>query len=133
MTPPRDDKKTSKGGWTDPAAATHNPFAALAARKETLPAPPAEPPQDDPAPPQDATPARAVLRLEKKGRGGKTVTLVTHLALPPDALDTWCKDLRKELGCGGQVEGDALAFHGDHLDRLTRALTARGVARITRP
>src|SRR2546425_8423832 len=66
-------------------------------------------------------PARAVVRLERKGRGGKEVTVVEQLGLPAAALRDWLKGLKAALGCGGAVEDDALVLQGDHRDRV-RAL-----------
>ena len=104
----------------------HNPFGALREKLGDLPAGPA------PAPPEPAKgPARAVVRMERKGRGGKEVTAVEQLDLPPRELAVWLKDLKAALGCGGAVEGDALILQGDQRTRLPELLAARGVRRIT--
>jgi translation initiation factor 1 len=76
-------------------------------------------------------PAWAVVRLERKGRGGKEATLVEKLGLTPAELATWCKDLKQALGCGGVVEGDTLVLQGDLRSRLPTALTKRGVRKVT--
>jgi translation initiation factor 1 len=110
-----------------PAGAFNNPFGALAPLRSTLPDQPAPaPPKAGPRPP-----ARAVIRLERKGHGGKEVTLVTHLGLSPLELEKWAKALKSELGVGGGAEGDALVLQGDQRDRLKAALAARGITRIT--
>jgi translation initiation factor 1 len=104
----------------------NNPFGALRERLGDLPAGPA------PAPPAPAKgPARAVVRMERKGRGGKEVTAVEQLDLPPRELTVWLKDLKAALGCGGVVEGDALVLQGDQRKRLPELLAARGVRKIT--
>lgn len=123
-----------KGDWKDDAGgAFNNPFAALAGKTADKPGPaPEATPEEPSCTPEPTTPARAVVRLEKKGRGGKRVTVVSHLGLPAGELAAWCKALRTELGCGGQVEDDTLVIHGDQRDRLIRALEARGVKRVTR-
>ncbi len=76
-------------------------------------------------------PARAVLRILRKGRGGKPVTQVTHLGLSADALKEWSRVLRRELGCGAAVEGDTIVVQGDQRERLEKVLQKRGVRRIT--
>jgi translation initiation factor 1 len=81
------------------------------------------------APPKG--PARAVVRLERKGRRGKEATLVEKLGLPAAQLETWCRELKQALGCGGSVEGDAIALQGDLRQRLPALLEARGVHKIT--
>ena len=121
----------------------NNPFAVLAKRRAELPpgelaAPPvatsetAKPltaatiPKSDPR-----GPARAVVRLERKGRRGKEVTVVEHLGLPAAELEVWLKALKAGLGCGGVVEGDTLALQGDQRTRVEALLVTRGVRKIT--
>jgi translation initiation factor 1 len=72
-----------------------------------------------------------VVRLEKKGRGGKAVTVVEKLALRPAELEAWLAELKRSLGCGGAVEGDALVLQGDARERVGRLLEARGVRKVT--
>jgi translation initiation factor 1 len=76
-------------------------------------------------------PARAVVRLERKGRGGKEATVVEKLALPPATLEAWADALKRALGCGGSVEGDAIALQGDQRERARLWLEKRGVRRVT--
>ena len=110
----------------------NNPFAKLAELRDALPpgAPSERKSEAAPSPAERKPPARAVLRYERKGRGGKEVTLVEQLGLPAAELDAWCRDARKALGCGGAVEGDALALAGDQRKRLLEWLTARGVKKV---
>jgi translation initiation factor 1 len=72
-----------------------------------------------------------VVRLERKGRGGKEATIVEKLGLSPPELERWCKELKQALGCGGVVEADTIVLQGDLRARIGAVLTARGVARIT--
>jgi len=72
-----------------------------------------------------------VVRLERKGRGGKEVTVVEQLGLPAAALRDWLKALKDALGCGGAVEGDALVLQGDQRSRVRTLLEERGVRRVT--
>jgi len=109
---------------------TASPFARLEALRGSLPAGPAQP--ASPAP--DARPrgpARAVVRMERKGRGGKEVTVVDKLGLGPAALEAWCRDLKQALGCGGSVDGETIVLQGDLRTRIPAILTARGVAKVT--
>jgi translation initiation factor 1 len=76
-------------------------------------------------------PARAVVRLERKGHGGKEVTLVDKLELSRTELEKWLKALKQALGCGGVVEEGALVLQGDQRERLPALLEARGVKKIT--
>jgi translation initiation factor 1 len=112
-----------------PATPFHNPFGGLAGRLGMKPEPEA------PAPPGAAEPAgaprRAVVRLERKGRGGKEATIVEKLKLPPADRERWLRELKSALGCGGAVEGDALVLQGDLRPRVKAWLEARGVAKVT--
>jgi translation initiation factor 1 len=122
-------KKDKKPEPAAPAAPFHNPFAALASKREALPSQPA-PVKAAAPPPERKGPARAVVRMERKGRGGKEVTVVEQLELPPRELEVWLKALKGTLGCGGVVEEQALVLQGDHRERLPVLLEARGVRRV---
>ncbi|MFO0560903.1 MAG: translation initiation factor [Polyangiales bacterium] len=111
----------------------NNPFAKLASLREALPPGAAPEAHDAPKPvaaAENKAPPRAVLRYERKGRGGKEVTLIEQLALSEAELDEWCREARKALGCGGSVEGTAIALAGDQRKRLTEWLTRRGVKKV---
>jgi translation initiation factor 1 len=84
-----------------------------------------------PAPPAPKGPARAVVRLERKQRGGKEVTLVEKLELRDAELELWCKALKQALGCGGAVDGEVIVLQGDLRKRLPDLLTQRGVRKVT--
>jgi translation initiation factor 1 len=108
----------------------HNPFAALKDKLKDLPRGPehaAEPPSPELL---AKGPARAVVRLERKGRRGKEVTVVAQLDLRESELRDWLKELKAALGCGGAVEGESLALQGDHRERVAALLRARGVRRV---
>jgi translation initiation factor 1 len=115
----------------------HNPFAALRSLRG-----PEQPAVQPPAVPAEgaAKPAvaaagksypRAVVRMERAGRGGKEVTVVEQLALAPAEREQWLKALKGSLGCGGTVEGETLVLQGDQRKRLSALLTARGVKKVT--
>lgn len=105
----------------------HNPFGALAGLKDALPRAPERP---APPPKEKPGPAKAVVRLERKGRGGKEVTLVEQLGLPAKELEQWLKAMKSGLGCGGVVEEGALVLQGDQRDRAAEWLTKRGVKQV---
>ena len=92
-----DDKKLPTGGAPRLA---HNPFGALGPLRATLPE--ASPKAAlAPKPPGKKGPARAVVRYERKGRGGKEVTLVEQLDLPARELEAWLKGLKGLLEARG--------------------------------
>jgi translation initiation factor 1 len=77
----------------------------------------------------DAVPARVVakLRLEKAGRGGKTVTVVFGLPRNALYLKELCQDLKRECGTGGAVVDETVQLQGDLRERIRGALLARGI------
>lgn len=104
------------------------PFVKLGALRETLPPGSAPAPRAAAAP---RTPARAVVRYQRKGRGGKEVTVIEQLALSSAERGVWLQALKQSLGCGGTVEDEALVLQGDQRSRVRDWLGARGVARIS--
>jgi translation initiation factor 1 len=102
------------------------PFAALEALRDRLPSQ-----QRSAEPPKPKGPARAVVRMERKERGGKEVTVVDHLGLAANELVVWCRALKQALGCGGSVENGTIILQGDLRTRLPELLTKRGVAKVT--
>ena len=73
---------------------------------------------------------KAVLRMERKGRGGKTVTVIAQLPGEQSALEQVARDLRRALGCGARVEGAEVVVQGDVRERVRAWLAERGVRRV---
>lgn len=127
------DRDKSKTPLTGPF---HNPFGGLDKLRDQVasaaPAPaPAAAPVGAPAKPVKKGPARAVVRHERSGRGGKEVTVVEHLGLSSSELEKWLKVLKQGLGCGGVVEPPNLVLQGDQRDRLPALLLKQGVQKVT--
>ncbi len=75
-----------------------------------------------------AIPSRIVakLRMEKKGRGGKTVTVVDGLPHNDAFLEELAQELKRLCGTGGTVTEGGIELHGDLRDRLRDALAQKG-------
>jgi len=73
-------------------------------------------------------PARIVakLRMEKKGRGGKTVTVVFGLHRNDTFLKDLCQRLKRECGTGGAVTEDGVELQGEMRDRVRGILQRLG-------
>ncbi len=69
---------------------------------------------------------RVRVRLERKGRGGKAVTVIDGLPLPCSELGKLLKKLKAKLGTGGAVKGAVLEIQGDHCDIVIPALEGMG-------
>lgn len=76
----------------------------------------------------ESVPTRVVakLRMEKKGRGGKTVTVVDGLPRNATFLKELLQDLKRTCGTGGAVVDDAIELQGDLRDRVRPALVKKG-------
>ena len=61
-----------------------------------------------------------------KGRGGKTVTLVTGLGLDEAALLGLGKLLKAACGSGGTVKDGVIEVQGDHCEQVMQALGKQG-------
>ncbi len=79
---------------------------------------------------KEAVPDRVVakLRMEKKGRGGKTVTVVYGLPNNTDFLKTLCAELKRACGCGGATTDDGVELQGELRDRVRAHLERKGYA-----
>jgi translation initiation factor 1 len=68
----------------------------------------------------------AKLRMEKKGRGGKTVTVVHGLPQNDEFLKELSQDLKKACGTGGTVVEGGVELQGDLRERVRGVLADRG-------
>jgi translation initiation factor 1 len=77
---------------------------------------------------REAVPDRVVakLRMEKKGRGGKIVTVVFGLPDNAEFLKTLCGELKRACGCGGAVTADGVELQGELRDRVRAHLEHKG-------
>ena len=64
---------------------------------------------------------------EKKGRGGKTVTVIRGLPLDAAALLALGRQLKTACGSGGTVADGAIEIQGDHVERVMQALQGKGM------
>ena len=79
-------------------------------------------------PAEEAVPKKVVakFRMEKKGRGGKSVTVIEGLPRNEAFLEGLAKELKKACGTGGAVREGAIELQGDCRERLRTLLEARG-------
>jgi translation initiation factor 1 len=69
---------------------------------------------------------KATVRLDRKGRGGKSVTVIEGLRIPQEEREALLKQLKSKLGTGGTVKDTCLEIQGDHCDALMAALEKLG-------
>lgn len=111
-----------------------NPFAALSKQDLDLSEAPPEP-KPKPKPkkakasglPDGFTREPLVTRIEKKGRGGKTVTVFAGFQTEFELeLQQLTGNLKRHLGTGGTVRGDTLELQGDHRQQAADWLRDKG-------
>ena len=66
------------------------------------------------------------VRPEKKGRGGKVVTVISGLPLAGNDLKAYAKQLKKRCGGGGAVKDGNVELQGDHVDVMVEVLKKDG-------
>jgi translation initiation factor 1 len=68
----------------------------------------------------------AKLRVEKKGRGGKTVTIVDGLPCNAAFLKDLAQELKRACGTGGTVLETSVELQGDLREKVREFLSGKG-------
>lgn len=66
------------------------------------------------------------VRLDRKGRGGKSVTLIEGLRMSGKSGNAFLKQLKAGLGTGGTLKDDVFEIQGDHRDAIIELLQDMG-------
>jgi translation initiation factor 1 len=76
----------------------------------------------------DLPPNQQHLRVQssRKGRKGKTMTVVTGFQANPDTLKALLKQIKNKCGTGGTVKDDTLEIQGDRASEVVEILTQKG-------
>ena len=75
----------------------------------------------NPARQKAAAPRNVIVRLERKQRGGKSVTVIEGLQIPEKEREALLKQLKTSLGTGGTLRGESLEIQGDRRDMIISA------------
>ncbi len=90
---------------------------------------------DEPEEQPTATPAqenkptqkeRLDIIFERKGRGGKTATIITGFTIADEEIGELAADLKKKLGTGGSARGGEILIQGDRRNDVLKLLLQRG-------
>ena len=79
--------------------------------------------QDETLPPSQQ---RLHVRMERSGRGGKTVTVVDNFVGTDDDLQDLGRTLKTKCGVGGSVKDGQIIIQGDFRERVTALLRDMG-------
>ncbi|WOD40299.1 translation initiation factor [Nodosilinea sp. E11] len=76
----------------------------------------------------DRPPNQQTVRVQvsRKGRGGKTVTVITGFQHTPASLTALAKQLKAQCGTGGTAKDNVIEIQGDHAQKLVELLVAKG-------
>ena len=69
---------------------------------------------------------RVIVRLDRKARGGKSVTVIEGLSMAQKDMEALLKKLKAGLGTGGTLKNDCLEIQGDHREALMLTLQKMG-------
>lgn len=67
-----------------------------------------------------------LVMLDRKGRGGKSVSVIKQVMSTPAGKDALLKLLKTKLGTGGTVKDGDIEIQGDHRDAILAVLKELG-------
>ena len=82
--------------------------------------------REESASPTAAGDGNVRVRPERKGRGGKVVTVISGLPMTGNDLKALAKQLKKRCGGGGAVKDGNIELQGDHVDIMVEYLQKAG-------
>jgi len=77
---------------------------------------------------QEVPPNQQNLKVEasRKGRGGKTVTVISGFQGKPETLADLAKQLKAQCGTGGTVKENEIEIQGEHKQKIAEILKKMG-------
>lgn len=86
-------------------------------------------PEADTLPPEKQ---KLIVGIDRRNRGGKTVTLISGFTGREEDLKALGKELKVKLGVGGSAGNGEILIQGDFRDRATALLQQMGYTRAKR-
>jgi len=68
-----------------------------------------------------------LVHREKKGRGGKEVTVILGLSSNQHDLKSIAKQLKTRIGTGGAIKNGTIEIQGNHCDQVLALLMEAGI------
>ncbi|MDH6099170.1 translation initiation factor [Anabaenopsis sp. FSS-46] len=66
------------------------------------------------------------IQASRKGRKGKTVTVISGFQTKPEVLAALVKQLKTQCGTGGTVKDHEIEIQGDHKQKILEIMTTLG-------
>jgi translation initiation factor 1 len=66
------------------------------------------------------------IQASRKGKGGKTVTIISGFQVSVETLGSLTKHLKNQCGTGGTMRDAEIEIQGDHRQKLLEVLTKLG-------
>lgn len=89
-----------------------------------------EPEESEPVPSVVTADAHETARLdivfEKKGRAGKTATIISGFSISDTEIENLASAMKRALGTGGSSRGGEILIQGDRRSDVLRYLTSKG-------
>lgn len=66
------------------------------------------------------------VKIDRSGRRGKTVTMITNIQHNPQVIEKLEKQLKKQCGAGGTSYAKTIEIQGEHVDKVKNFLEKEG-------
>jgi translation initiation factor 1 len=66
------------------------------------------------------------IKLDKKHRGGKVVTIIDGFSMTESAIEILAKQLKTFCGSGGSAKNNEIIIQGDHREKVLQWLVKNG-------
>lgn len=64
--------------------------------------------------------------IDRKGRKGKTATIIEGFTLPDEGVEAVASELKRKIGTGGSARGGEILLQGDWKDKAVKLLKEKG-------
>lgn len=82
---------------------------------------------NEPVTPQKSAPDRLSIAYERKGRGGKEVTIIRGFTVSHEEVSAIASKLKSKLGTGGSARGGEILIQGDRREKVKEVLREMGL------
>jgi len=66
------------------------------------------------------------VKIDRSGRRGKTVTMITNIQHNPQVIEKLEKKLKQQCGAGGTSYAKTIEIQGEHVDKVKSYLQKEG-------